>query len=529
MPSFNLAYEPWIPCLLRGERLPQEFSLLDTLTRAHEIRELSDDSPLVTIALHRLLLAILHRNFGPSGFTEWKRLWQREQWDGEVLANYFAAWKQRFDLFDAERPFFQVSFDLNLKKDPLTLLAQEFASGNNATLFDHSFGSSQTFTPAQAVRFLLSRQSFAFSGTGGYLNSTLVNSYTVFVLGNSLFETLALNLLDYNAQLPVPHRGVDLPCWEQEQPDRSAKEKKDGTLPLGYLDYLTWQSRRIHLIANGEPPTVSQCQHLQNLKLKDERGDIDPFKCYKQEGKGPLTAKRIIPAKMLWRDSHALFEQSGQAAKRPEVFNHLARINQARRRGEIKAAPVYAFAIYGMANEQASVSLWARERLPLPLSYLSEKPLTSALDEALKVTEEIAKNLARAVKTLASHLVNKLKSLAGEKDASKLAESFGAQEFFWSRLDPAFKKFLVALAADQSADESEYGETTLPEWARLVTRTASGAFAQAANSLSDSARELEAIALAQTEFDKLMGKTRKNFPRLFPPTSTTQSTNGGQS
>lgn len=61
MPEFNLVDQSWIPCLLRDGGKPQELSLRDTLIGAHEIRELCDDSPLVTVSLHRLLLAVLHR------------------------------------------------------------------------------------------------------------------------------------------------------------------------------------------------------------------------------------------------------------------------------------------------------------------------------------------------------------------------------------------------------------------------------------------------------------------------------------
>jgi len=95
MPEFNLVDQPWIPCLLRDGGKPQERSLRDTLTGAHEIRELSDASPLVTVSLHRLLLAILHRNFGPASFSEWKELWQHGQWDSDKLNQYFDEWKHR--------------------------------------------------------------------------------------------------------------------------------------------------------------------------------------------------------------------------------------------------------------------------------------------------------------------------------------------------------------------------------------------------------------------------------------------------
>lgn len=532
MPSFNLAFEPWIPCLMPESIVPEELSLFDTLRRAHEIREISDDSPLVTVALHRLLLAILHRNFGPTSFSEWKKLWRRGQWDADRLAAYFEKWKSRFDLFDTERPFYQVQRMRksvgqkpngkkaqaeqasqeqiqDVKSDPLTLLAQELASGNNATLFDHSFNAyPQPFPPEQAARFLLSRQAFAFSGTGGYLNSPLVGGYTVLILGNNLFETLALNLLDYNEELPVVHRGEDLPCWEQEKPERF---DKDGTLPHGYLDYLTWQSRQIHLIPEGEPPVVRYCQHAQNLKLKDERGDLDPFKCYDRDSKGAFKVKRLNPARALWRDCHALFQQTDGSTKKPEVFNHLAQIEMARRRGEIEAQPAYAFAVYGMVNDQASVEMWARERLPLPLSYLIEKQLTSALGDALKLTEKVEDNLKDAIRTLARNLV-------GDQEAGTLAESYNAKEFYWSRLGAPFKKFLTDLARE--FEQTQEGELTLTQWAQTVVNTARDAVRYAINSLGSSARELHAASQAESEFARSLGKTRKSFSHLFPKSQT---------
>lgn len=60
MAEFNLIDEPWIPCIaLDGQSI--EYGIRDTLLKAHELREICDDSPLVTVALHRLLLAILYR------------------------------------------------------------------------------------------------------------------------------------------------------------------------------------------------------------------------------------------------------------------------------------------------------------------------------------------------------------------------------------------------------------------------------------------------------------------------------------
>lgn len=80
--------------------------LFEVLSKAQEIKEINDPSPLVVIALHRLLLANLHRNFGPESLTAWNDLWQGGHWDERTLTNYFNRWRHRFDLFHPERPFY---------------------------------------------------------------------------------------------------------------------------------------------------------------------------------------------------------------------------------------------------------------------------------------------------------------------------------------------------------------------------------------------------------------------------------------
>ncbi|MBU0608857.1 MAG: type I-E CRISPR-associated protein Cse1/CasA, partial [Armatimonadetes bacterium] len=79
--SFNLLHEPWIPVLLSaadsaGPGGQRQMGLAEVLIRAHEIREIADPSPLVTVALHRLLLAVLHRVFAPTDERAWEQLWR---------------------------------------------------------------------------------------------------------------------------------------------------------------------------------------------------------------------------------------------------------------------------------------------------------------------------------------------------------------------------------------------------------------------------------------------------------------------
>lgn len=507
----------------------------DTLTDAHKIRELSDDSPLVTVSLHRLLLAILHRNFGPATFREWKALWQRGQWDSDKLNRYFDEWTHRFNLFDKERPFYQVLRMQNAKgKDvelhPVALLAHEAAAGNNATLFDHSFRDApKAYSAAVTARYLIAHQAFALGGGVSHpfnlSHAPLVRGFTVLTLGNNLFETLALNLLIYNKELPIQQIGKDLPFWEQ---DSTRQPDKNGTHPQGYIDYLTWQSRRLHLIEPEEEASgVLWCKRLQNLRLADERLSLDPFKCYREDKERGLTPLPVDPEKALWRDSHTLFQKTDQSKRRPEVFNFLADIEMARRRGEINAQAAYTFAIYGFATESppksASVRMWARERLPLPLSYLIEPQLVEDVRFALGLADDFSAALRESIRALAKLLAAPFSDDRNARqpdpnDVRNIVNSLSSDEFYWARLDQPFKKLLTDLPQEfqhKSDDTAQPGDEAMREWVGTLQRTARAALDNAINSLSGSARDLKAVAQAEKVFGGAMKKLRDDYPHYF--------------
>lgn len=560
MPDFDLTERGWIPCLMKTENKLRELSLRECLCSAHDIREVFDNSPLVTVALQRLLLAILHASFaydpnaepldwrGPRSFGQWKMLWEQGHFEEAKINGYLSHWQQRnrFNLFDAERPFFQVP---QMKKEitekqaakqtavaakkpkakpkssepelvkfhPLALLAHEAASANNATLFDHSHtAAARPFTAAEAARYLVAQQVFSIGGGNSQpfnlSNAPLVNGYTVFTHGDSLFETLLLNMPNYTDERPIPIRGEDAPVWEQEVLEKPCDK---GTQPRGYLDYLTWQSRRIHLkppmTDEAELLQVAECQLLQNLKLSDAQPLFDPFKGYIESKKEGYRARDINSQKALWRDSHALFQQNNAQkgkAIRPAIFERLAEIDQARRRGQIKnAAPVYSFAVYGFANDKASVFLWSREQLPLPLTYLNDPDLVQALQEATKLADDFHQGLKDAISELA-------RGLATKEDASKVAASFGADELYWGQLEAPFRVLLVNLP--EHNDEFAAERT----WAQTLEASAQVVFKQIINGLDGSARSLKAATQASALFNKELGKTKKKHSDQFPPSST---------
>ena len=62
--SFNLIDQPWIPCTM-PDGSHTELSLQDTLLQAHEIREIFDQSPLVTVRITPAVACYTSSEFWP--------------------------------------------------------------------------------------------------------------------------------------------------------------------------------------------------------------------------------------------------------------------------------------------------------------------------------------------------------------------------------------------------------------------------------------------------------------------------------
>lgn len=502
VPTYNLVDEPWIPVSDQAGRI-REVGLREALVHAHEISALHHPSPLVAVSLHRLLLAILHRNFGPAGPNEWAALWRRGRWDTATLEDYLRRWKERFDLFHPQRPFYQVPFMPDAVLHPPEYLMQEAASGNNATLFDHHYEQRpDMLRPADAACYLLAKQNYAIgfgkSSPFYFSDAPLVRGLTVLVHGETLFETLMLNLWKYKA----PEE--DVPAWEDDNPPLPDKE---GTLPRGYLDYLTWQSRRIHLVPAEGALAVSACQIQQNLRLRDEYED-EPFKAYRRDDKRGMVPVSLTPGRAAWRNADALFQlpvASGTAGQQstlqqPKIFGWLNIVRQWAQKVTPPLRPVYRFGIYGMATQKgkaASVVLWAQEELPLPLDLLEDTRLVDYMGKALDLAEKVALVERRAVQTLAALLlapqVDGPKSRQPHpKDVSEFARHLDPLIDYWAALGGAFRKLMLCLPEDAAS--------ALNEWRDSVENSARSSFTRLVASIGGSAREMKAIVQAERTF-----------------------------
>jgi CRISPR system Cascade subunit CasA len=452
--SFNLIEERFIPCVnLNGPAV--ECGLRDALLKAHEMVEVRDGSPLVTAALHRLLLAILHRCYrGPKNSAERVAIRRAGRFDPDRIAGYFREWADRLDLFHDTYPFYQRAGYRTKDPSGINRLAQELSRGNNAALFDHTTDEPPpAVTPARAARLVIAEQTFAVGGgksdTGNTTHAPLVSGAAVLVRGETLFETLWLNLTRYDGEeQPVPCDEDDAPVWERPP----AEPHKEPPTPRGYLDYLTWQSRtlRLHPEEVDGRVIVRRVSYAQGRKLETPAGFHDPMVAFsRRDKKDEFQPVRFNEFRDLWRDSTALF----QVSETHQEYDRAPATVHALAAPELKEvlprSAAYRLSAFGLCTDKAKVNFWRHETLPLPLAYLDRPELVESLKRALGLAEEVGKVLRAAAWAAAASWLTANPGMKPDTDRVRaVVESFAPERLYWSRLERKFHELLVALAAD---------------------------------------------------------------------------------
>jgi len=539
MPSFNLTSEPWLPCTWIGRAGAEEVSLQEALLRAHEVRELGDPSPLVTVALHRLLLAAVHRVYnGPPDVPSWERIWRRGAFDAAQVRDYLDRWRDRFDLFADDYPFYQVAGLSFEYEAPISRLVHEAASGNNPTLFDHSLDSAPAaLSPAQAARYLVAQQAFGIGGLVSFEkgqdpkvyksadNAPLVKGAVALVKGPSLFHTLLLNLHRYNPAEGVPFapavdEGADGPAWEAEEPTRA-----EDRWPRGYLDLLTWQSRRVRLhpeLDEAGRIVVRRAVIMKGYQFPDgfQRQGRETMLAFTKRlkanaGEDPWPAVAFEEGRALWRDSLSLLQSVSEKRRHPQTLAWLGTLVS---HGAIDRAATLPVDFCGLATDRAKVLFWRHERLPVPAAYLQDDGLVGALDRALALAEKVAGVLQTSARTLAQLVEAPDSDRPGGRRADpdavrQLAQGLAPERRYWPALEVPFRKLLLDLPADRSEEDGlvTYGENRLREWAETLGRAARTAFSQTASGLDGSPRTLKAVAVAEGQFHRQLGATLKHY------------------
>lgn len=453
--SFNLIDQPWIPVLTLDGQL-EEHSLRDTLVRAHEFEALCAETPLMTAALMPLLLAVLHRVFGPHKIADWEALWNNESFPAQPLDAYFAEWYDRFDLFHPERPFYQVADDRVLEKSVIHMI---HSIGNTGTLFIHTVDEPAiTLAPAQAARYLLTAQQYRTAGLSGlkekFTDSTLTRGVGFWAASDSLFKTLLLNLMP--VQDVMPAQG-DQPIWERDDP--FAKRN----VPTGYLDYLTWPGNRILLLPVNidNEICVTQMTIAPGLSLNEDV--LSPQKRYTRRAKKnkPDTWGFLYfnEDRALWRDFDSLLMLDNDVARPPAVLEWLAELSLD---DVINDEDSLRLTAMGMLANQAKPMFYRQEHMPLSTALLRNAGNVRFLSMAIGQADEVAGRLSGKngpLQTLADHALARGSAQNPDpNDREQLIRQWDALSIYWAPLESAFWQFVDLFQRDLDLAQSRWRE-----------------------------------------------------------------------
>ena len=329
-------------------------------------------------------------------------------------------------------------------------------------------------------------QAFGLAGLSGveekFTDSPCARGVLFFVEGETLFETTVLNLTRLEEQVSSASGTSDAPAWEMDNPFEDGR-----TIPLGPLDYLTWQNRRILLI-----PAYS----LQGLEVREatlapglrlDSKVLNPMKSFRRDEKRGWLPRRFSEDRALWRDSVALFRLGIPDQRPPQVFDWLAELAA---EGFLDPGITRSALALGMANDQAKVDFIRAEKIPVPLAYLRNNALVESLAEALQMAEAASRQLWGAARTMATILLSFHAGTEGARqplreDLDSAMGPWSIERRFWSHLETPFHSLIEELPRSR--------EIALDDWRRVLVRHAWEAFDAAAEGVGSSPRALKAV------------------------------------
>lgn len=480
--DFDVMRDQWIPVrAVDGTR--RVVGLRDAIVDAAVLEALDTPKPLEAIATLRILLAVVHRIVdGPKSPEARAELYAKGSFDQKAVNNYYERWKDRFGLFDSNRPFLQVPglsvVDKNGQDSPLRIESIIPESSPNKTLFNHHADERPAeLSPAEAARALIVFLYYGLPGLAkkninivsiGYQQSfssaPLLQGIATILVGPTLFDTLCLNLLEYDGTVPIAGvaPNADAPPWEREPVLRSG-----AYTPLGYLDYLVPLSRHVRLlpeVVDGRT-IVRSVHYTQGLGYDCSK--LEPmFHKTVNRKNGELYIPKASEEKALWRDSGALFafarlSNEAQKGERPKSFEQFSRLRRTfeRRHG----SQALRCESYALVNDKANPILWIRDSMAFPESALIDGNVARLIGDSVDLADAGRDCLYKAVWAFAAESLGKDPA---KTDISRLVKATGAETQYWSALEPSFKRYL------ESADH----DNAIIVWKRFVIETARRSF-----------------------------------------------------
>ena len=481
--EFNLIKEPWIK--VRTPTLNIEtVSLEQALFCAHMYTGLAGELSTQDVAILRLLLAVLHTVFSRvdengedapiqkanHALHRWKNLWEKGRFPEKPLRDYLDRWFDRFWLFHPERPFYQVEGAVGTNGRVAKLNGELSQGENKRRLFPICSGAAWDRMPyPEAARWLLYLNSFADIAVAPDKRKNLDVGWLgqlslVTAVGNTLFETLMLNLVFLNEGRKT--WGNAAPAWELNQVRTG--DRTEVPIPDNQAELLTLQSRRIllqreedmvvgYVVSGGDYFSGSNAFSEQmTMWARNKEGDYYPYKA-----KHP---------KQIWREFSSLAIQRSDEDRRPGVVQWQQTISKSILRADWMARfqidTLYYDSKRSMVDDIASDALTFHLSLLTDVGTIWRKLIQKEIQRCERFADAVGK-LATNLEKAAGHV---------ERDGKgnlvpwySMATADKAKEDYYYQIDVPFRAWLEKPDPDQDDTQRE---TLRREWADTAKRTA---------------------------------------------------------
>lgn len=480
--EFNLLDEPWIRVLQPGFKV-KEVSLTDALLNAQDYIALAGEMPTQDVAVLRLLLAVLHAVYyrvdeagtdipirtARDAYRRWQCLWRVGHFEELPIRNYLETYRDRFWLFHPERPFWQSPAAAVGTAYSAAKLNGEISESNNKNRLTpaRTGRAKQTLTYAEAARWLLNLNAFDDTSAkpkGKGLPSCgagwLGKLGLVFARGNSLFETLMLNLVLLQADNSLWDGPT--PIWEL--PEGRNTEREKIALPSDQAALLTLQSRRLLLVR--EQNTVTGCTLLGGDFFDKEGAFSEQMTVWKAvQEKGETVGhqpRRHSSARQMWRDFNSFVSRSSDLPS-PGVIVWHTKLRMGNYLGRDRLL-CYQIASVQYGDKDFFITDVFSDSLTFHAGFLSD---TGRIWHDLVVDEiRYCDKLAWCVGGLALELC-----IAAGGEGKSEAEQ--AQEQFYYRVDIPFRQWLLELDPErEDAAPEDLIEEARESWQKAARQLA---------------------------------------------------------
>lgn len=469
MSRFNLIDEKWIPVRFPdGSR--DELGIRDILLQAKEIAAIEDPSPLVVVALHRFLLAVLYRALeGPTDIDKAKALF-KEGLPSEKITAYLGKWRDRFWLFDEKYPFWQVPTFEPKKWRAWAALAVEYNADTAKVLFDHTNEVEPgSISPATATRWLLATQTFAVSTGKSEISHTgtapSAGSMMVIPIGINLQDTLHFCLVPQNRMVML----ADIPLWEKEPesleylktkikvPDKKTGNDKDRTTEreaTGIVDLYTWRTRSV-VFKESPSGLISELGLASGVGYK-ESVDCDPMLGYTikeitdKESKSKVKKKFSLQfeEKGVWRDFDSLLPDDVRLA--PKVIEHAVVLTKKDRNKFPRGVMVLGQRYF---PPRPNIVFWRKEYFALPEAISGDRNIRHEIHDLLVDAQNGANDLNRACEAFAKDMLGHGGRKIEKTDVGNFVAQLPAPAYYWSTLESRFHEILREYSLDRDSED----------------------------------------------------------------------------